>query len=199
MLFQLHHPNKQQLDNLIIEQKDKPFSYPHIADTSLTIKEKTPQGFRYDNNSILIGEGEAVFEAAREVIRDWQMFPGGWAEIYARDTPLEVGRIVVMCARVWGIWWLNCARIVFTVNERNRFGFAYGTLEHHAESGEELFQVRMDDSGQVFYEILAFSRPRHWTARLAFPIARFHQRKFVKHSFQNMKNIVHDKCAQLPA
>jgi uncharacterized protein (UPF0548 family) len=199
MLFQLNSPNKQQLDALIVEQKVKPFSYPHITDTSLTIEQKTPKGFRYDNNSVLIGTGEAVFQAACAAIRHWQMFPGGWADIYARDTPLEAGRIVVMCARVWGIWWLNCARIVFTVNEPNRFGFAYGTLEHHAESGEELFQVRMNDAGEVFYEILAFSRPRHWMARLAFPIARYHQRKFVKHSFQNMKNIVHEKCAQQPA
>ena len=199
MLFRLTFPTSAQLDALIIEQQNKLLSYPHNSNVGLTIEQKTPKGYRYDNNCLLLGRGEAVFNAACEAIKQWQMFPGGWAEIYARDTPLEVGKVVVMCAKVWGLWWLNCSRIVFTVNESNRFGFAYGTLKHHAESGEELFQVRMDDDGQVFYEILAFSRPRYWMARLAFPVARYHQRKFVQYSFQNMKNIIDEKCPQQPA
>lgn len=48
-----------------------------------------------------------------------------------------------------------------------RFGFAYGTLPGHVESGEERFQIewhRSDDS--VWYDILAFSRPNHPLARL---------------------------------
>jgi uncharacterized protein (UPF0548 family) len=81
---------------------------------------------------------------------------------------------------------------VYTVNEHNRFGFAYGTLPHHVESGEELFQVRIDDKKQVWYEIQAFSRPRHWMARLAFPVARYYQLKFVKHSQNHFKTVVHD-------
>jgi uncharacterized protein (UPF0548 family) len=198
MLFQLNYPKKEQLQTLINEQKDKPLSYPFTSAPSVKIEDKTPKGYRYDNNCILIGHGKAVFQIASEAIRQWQMFPGGWAMIHSRTTPLEVGQVVVMCAKVWGLWWLNCSRIVFTVNEPNRFGFAYGTLAHHAESGEELFQVRMDEAGQVFYEIQAFSKPRYWMARLAFPVARYHQRKFVKHSFENMKKCVHENLSSQP-
>lgn len=194
MLFKLIYPSHQQLAQLIVEQKDKPFSYPQTSNFQQNIEQKTPKGYRYDNNRIVLGKGESVFRAACEAIREWQMFPGGWARIHSRETPLEEGEVVVMCARVMGIWWFNCSRIVFTVNEPKRFGFAYGTLKHHAESGEELFQVRMDDDSNVFYEIQAFSRPRYWAARLAFPIARYHQRQFVRDSFQNMKKIVYEKC-----
>ena len=45
---------------------------------------------------------------------------------------------------------------------------------------------------QVWYEIKAFSRPRYWAARLAFPIARYFQRKFVVESLANMKKVMHE-------
>jgi uncharacterized protein (UPF0548 family) len=67
--------------------------------------------------------------------------------------------------------------------------FTVGTLEHHVESGEELFQVIMAENGQVFYEIQAFSRPRFWMVRLAYPLARYFQRQFVKDSLKNMKKV----------
>ena len=185
MLFQLNFPTKQQLDALIIEQKDKPFSYSKPP----SVPPKGRSLFKYDTNRILLGKGEAVFKAASQAIRQWTMFPGGWARIYSDITPIEVWQVVVMCARVMGLWWLNCSRIVYTVNEAHRFGFAYGTLHHHAESGEELFQVKMYENGQVYYEIQAFSRPRHWMARLGFPLARYYQRQFVKDSLKNMKKV----------
>ena len=188
MLFQLNFPTQHHLDALIIQQKDKPFSYPKSDNLSLR-EMKQLRGFNYDSNRILLGEGDAVFKAASQAIRQWTMFPGGWARIYSDTTPIEVGRVVAMCARVMGLWWLNCSRIVYTVNEPNRFGFAYGTLYHHAESGEELFQVKMYENGEVYYELQAFSRPRHWMARLGFPLARFYQRKFVKDSLKNMKKV----------
>ena len=144
MLFQPTYPTNTQLDALISAQKDKPFSYPKIHDSNATMAQKTPKGYRHDSHQFLLGHGEIVFQAACEAVRAWQMFPYGWADLYKRDTPIEVGRVVVMCARIWGFWWLNCSRIVFTVDEAHRFGFAYGTLKHHAESGEELFQVRMN-------------------------------------------------------
>lgn len=183
MLFQFNFPTRQQLDALIIEQNSKPFSY------SQTPQSQKLKGFDYDNTRILLGEGDAVFKAASQAIRQWAMFPGGWACIYADKTPIEVGRVVVMCAQVMGLWWLNCSRIVYTVNEPTRFGFAYGTLEHHAESGEELFQVKMAENGQVFYEIQAFSRPRFWMVRMVYPLARYYQRQFVKDSLKNMKKV----------
>jgi uncharacterized protein (UPF0548 family) len=196
MLFQPKYPTDIQLDALVSDQKDKPLSYPKIHDANATMAQKTPNGYRYDSHQFILGQGEAVFQAACEAVREWQMFPYGWANLYKRDTPIEIGRVVVMCARIWGFWWLNCSRIVFTVNDAHSFGFAYGTLKHHAESGEELFQVRMTSEGEVLYEIQAFSRPRFWMARLAFPVARHFQRKFVKESFENMKKVVDEKCAK---
>jgi uncharacterized protein (UPF0548 family) len=88
---------------------------------------------------------------------------------------------------------------VYVVDEEGpmeRFGFAYGTLAEHAESGEERFTVqwnRHDDS--VWYDILAFSRPRQMLARLGYPLSRSLQRKFAKDSKLAMLQSVRDTQA----
>ena len=73
----------------------------------------------------------------------------------------------------------------------NRFGFAYGTLDDHMETGEERFSVefrREDDS--VWYDLFAFSRPRHPLARVGRPISRMLQRRFARDSLAAMTRAV---------
>jgi len=41
----------------------------------------------------------------------------------------------------------------------------------------------------VCYELYAFSRPRHWLARLGKPLARALQRRFVRQSLEGMRRI----------
>lgn len=72
------------------------------------------------------------------------------------------------------------------------FGFAYGTLEEHAESGEERFLVELAGDGSVWYEIRATSRPRAWAARGAFPLARALQARFRRDSLARMQEALKD-------
>jgi uncharacterized protein (UPF0548 family) len=184
MLFQLSFPNAAQLDDLIAQQKNAPLSYPRTHEKL--------NGYDYDDNCIFLGEGNATFAAAKQAIRQWAMFEGNWARIYSSKTPIQTGEIVIMCAYLFGFWWLNASRIVYTVEEPQKFGFAYGTLQHHAESGEELFQVEMDDAGKVWYRLRAFSKPRFWMARLTYPLARVFQRRFIRDSLKNMQKITNE-------
>jgi uncharacterized protein (UPF0548 family) len=89
---------------------------------------------------------------------------------------------VAVLARSGGFWWANAFRIVYVVDEtepRPEFGFAYGTLPGHAVSGEERFLVEWDrESCNVYYDILAFSRPQHILARLGYPWVRRVQKRF---------------------
>jgi len=97
----------------------------------------------------------------------------------------------------FGFFSLNACRIVYTLEEDGpikRFGFAYGTLAGHAESGEERFTVewnREDDS--VWYEILAFSRPGQMLARLGYPLSRSLQKRFAEGSKAAMVKAAGDK------
>ena len=69
-----------------------------------------------------------------------------------------------------------------------RFGFAYGTLTNHAESGEELFEVCLNpDSGAVVYRIRAVSRPRAALARIGYPVTRWLQARFRRDSAEAMR------------
>ena len=99
-----------------------------------------------------------------------------------------------MIARLFGHWWLNACRIVYVVDEEGpvtRFGFAYGTLPQHAESGEERFTVEWREAdGAVWYDILAFSRPRQLLARAGYPFARRLQKRFARDSAAAMQRAV---------
>jgi uncharacterized protein (UPF0548 family) len=86
------------------------------------------------------------------------------------------------------MWTLNACRIVHVVDEPRRFGFAYGTLPDHVESGEERFIVEWNqDDDTVWYDILAFSRPNHFLTRLGYPLVRRLQKRFARDSAGTMK------------
>lgn len=149
----------------------------------------SPAGFNLDHNRVRIGAGEADFAAAGGALREWRMFPRPWTAIRPERAPIRVGQTVAMIARALGLWWLNACRIVYLIDETRkgdavvrRFGFAYGTLHAHVEQGEERFSVELHADGSVWYDLRAFSRPRFWPVRLAKPLARRLQRRFVRES-----------------
>ncbi len=183
----LFKPTDSETSAFLQREQDLPYSYTEVASTQ---KETQIPGFDNDFNFIELGRGEAVWEAAKEAIRQWKMFPGGWACIWPDATPICEGEVVAMQAKVMGLWWLNSCRIVYVIDSQDKFGFAYGTLPGHAECGEELFMVEKAPEGTVRYVLKAFSRPRVWIARLGYPIARAQQRKFVRFSKNSMLQFV---------
>jgi len=92
-----------------------------------------------------------------------------------------------MVVSICGLWWINPCRILKRCDDGNRHGFVYGTLPEHTECGEERFMVEMLADGSVWYEIHAFSRPRHWMAWVGFPLARWWQCRFVRDSQAAMR------------
>jgi len=155
------------------------FSYPEIGATATA----PPASYVVDHTRVKLGEGKGVFDAARRALQSWQQFHLGWLEAWPNDTPIREGETVIVVARAFGFWWLNAARIVYVVDESSeslaRFGFAYGTLPGHVEAGEERFLIEWDRSdGSVWYDILAFSRPRHFLSRIGERQVRRMQQRF---------------------
>ena len=182
-------PNSIQCNAFIEQERLLPHSYTEVGST----QQETPvPGFDNDFNFVELGQGEAVWVAAKAAIRQWKMFPGIWACLWPDTTPIRAGEVVAMLAKVMGLWWLNSCRIVYVIDIHDKFGFAYGTLPGHAECGEELFMVEKLPDGTVRYVIKAFSRPRVWVARLGYPIARAQQRKFVRDSKASMLRFVQE-------
>ncbi len=172
------------------EQATLDFTYSAVGATAKV----PPAGYVVDHTRIKLGNGEEAFEAAKSALRRWEHFHLGWVAASPNTTPIESGEVVAVLGRVFGLWWLNACRIVYVVDEVGpitRFGFAYGTLPGHAESGEERFLIEWDrvDDG-VWYDILAFSRPNYFVTKLAYPLVRCFQKKFARGSAAAMLKAV---------
>ena len=152
-------------------------------------------GHDNDHIRVLLSENPADFNLACQAIRNWQMFPRSWTQLYPAQAPLQEGTELSLYARFARLWWRNACRIVYTIDEPGRFGFAYGTLPGHMEMGEELFLVEKDATGRVWYQLKAFSRPRHWLARMAYPIMRLLQARFRRESAAQMQKFVRNANA----
>ena len=187
MIASISFPKPKALDDFILRESTKAYTYPEVGAT------KTNKIFaHYDNdyNHIELGKGTEIWQKAATALRNWQHFPLPWTRIYPNTTELKAGAVVVVMFRLFGIWWRNSAKIVYAFDEPDRFGFAYGTLPGHIEMGEEVFWIERDKAGIVSYHIKAFSKPRFWLAKIGYPIARFYQRKFAKESKTTMQKLV---------
>lgn len=185
-MISLAYPDSKAVHQFLEHEAQQDYSYPEVGAS------RGPGPVTYDNDHsfIVLGAGAEVWEKAQEALCQWQQFPPSWTRVYPADSPLRVGENVAVLFRLFGIWWTNSARIVYCLEEENRFGFAYGTLPGHVEMGEECFWIERDAAGKITYQIRAFSRPRFWLARLAYPLARAYQRRFVRQSMARMQAIV---------
>ena len=175
-------PSEEKVRRFIAEQKRSRFSYLEVGASSGEI----PSRYNVDHNRIRLGRGEATWHRAVAAIEEWQMFDIPWLRLYWPNAPIGVGTDVAVSVHHFGFYSLNACRIVYVIDEdgsTKRFGFAYGTLWEHAESGEERFMVEWKrDEDEIWYDLLAFSRPRKMAARLAYPLSRKLQRSFAEAS-----------------
>ena len=189
-MLSLRRPTAGVIQQFREVQSKLDFTYSAIGAAAT----EPPTGYVVDHTRIKLGAGEGVFQNAKEALCRWEHFNLGWVEAIPNSTPIEAGQVVAVLARVLGIWWLNACRIVYVVDEGEatvRFGFAYGTLPSHAESGEERFVIewnRADDS--VWYDILAFSRPNYFVTKLGYPLVRCFQKRFARNSAAAMMRAV---------
>ena len=181
-MLSLYKPSVASLRRFVAEQKALDFSYPAVGATANT----PPAGYVVDHTRIELGAGEDVFDAAKLAFRRWEHFRLGWVEAWSPETPIQSGEVVAIMGWAIGFWWLNSCRIVYVVDESgpiSKFGFAYGTLPGHVESGEERFLIEWDrTSDSVWYDIIAFSRPNHFLTRLGYPLVRRIQKQFGRDS-----------------
>jgi uncharacterized protein (UPF0548 family) len=189
-MFFPSRPSDQRIREIIEIQRNADFSYEDVGAT----KGLMPSGYKVLHRHLELGRGAERFALAIEAIRRWKTFdfPGVW--IYPPDARIERGTTVAVLVKHFGFWSVNCCRIVYVLDEDGpvqRFGFAYGTLPDHAQQGEERFMIEWDRSSEmVSFDILSFSRPRHWLAKVGYPAARRLQKRFVENSLSAMTRAV---------
>jgi uncharacterized protein (UPF0548 family) len=188
-MFRARRPSAEIIDQFLKDSEALPLSYAPsgiVRDTSV--------GYEFDEALVPIGRGKADFERAKAALLTWQHFQIGWVETFPRQAPVAVGTVVAVLIRHLGFWSLNGCRVLYRVGSPDhgtRFGFAYGTLTNHAETGEELFELFIDPRREdVMYRIRAVSWPQATLARVGQPIVRALQARFRSHSAVAMRRAI---------
>jgi uncharacterized protein (UPF0548 family) len=180
-MFLARRPTPHEIDRFLHDSQDLPLSYGPIGIVTSTTVHR-----RFDEATVAVGRGVADFERARAVLVAWKQFDIGWVETFPRHAPVTAGTVVAVLIRHFGFWSLNGCRVLYDVGsptDAARFGFAYGTLTNHAESGEELFEVFIDpQTPDVVYRIRAISWPQTALTRVGQPVVRALQASFRRDS-----------------
>ncbi|OZD09434.1 hypothetical protein CH275_03210 [Rhodococcus sp. 06-235-1A] len=141
------------------------FNYADVGATKNTF----PARYHHVTESRVIGSGLKDFVAAADALMQWDMHRGAGLKVHSSEKSAVPDAVVVLTL---GPIRIPC-RVVYVIDEANRQGFAYGTLDGHPESGEELFHVDYSPAdGTVTAHIAAFSSPGRWYTRLGGPVGR---------------------------
>ncbi len=184
----MRRPTESAVTKFIETSRSSEFSYKAVGQSRHA---SSPGGYTVDHNRIVLGQGSDVFRSAQQAIRDWKMFDMPWVELFYPETPIEANEVVAILVHHFGFYSVNAAQIVYVIDEPNRFGFAYGTLADHGETGEERFSVEFDrETGNVVYDLYAFSRPNLTLAKIGYPLSRMLQKRFAADSKAAMQRAV---------
>jgi uncharacterized protein (UPF0548 family) len=193
-MFHVRKPDDAAVKDFIERQRGLTFSYPEVGFTRANFQ-SPPAGYAFDRARAPLGFGRATFDAAVAAFRRWEQFNVGWAEAVPGDTPLSPGEVVAVRVQTAGLWSLHACRIIYVMDDAGPpmtcFGFGYGTLPGHAETGEERFLITWDHaSDEVIYEVAAFFRPRHLLVRLGWPVGKHLVNRFRRDSAAAMRKSV---------
>jgi uncharacterized protein (UPF0548 family) len=148
-------------------------TYPQVGASR---REDLPPGYRHLRRRVRLGTGPAVFEAASRALATWQMHRAAGIRVRADAESVAVGGRFASGIGIGRLrLWAPC-EVVWVVDEPRRYGYGYGTLPGHPETGEEALVVTVEppDSG-VWFDIRAFSRLAYWYLRPGRPLAEFIQ------------------------
>ena len=171
-------------------------NYDHVEATA---GELPQNGFVIDHDKTVLGEGRLLFQEASKAVARWQMYPTKMLELFrvSESKTVEVDEVCASLYRYGPWWFVNPCRVVYVENTEHTFAFAYGSVADRVECGEERFEVRFDpNTEKVTYEILVFSRPRHWLTKLGYPLVRQEQKRFRVESAKALVSYLREHSAQ---
>lgn len=188
--YWLRKPRPEQLQALVAQAASQHLSYAESGATRDAAV--LPLGYHHLETSADLGSGPDRFDRACAAIRDWRPQRHAGIEITPPNPPLAPGQDGVLLFRTFPFHVTATFRIVYTIDEADRFGFGYGTLPGHPEQGEEAFWVERDGDGHVVFRIRAFSRPGHLLTRLGSPVGRAVQARVTRRYLEGMQGAVGD-------
>jgi len=191
-MFRLVKPSEEGIRNFLTRQQSLPFSYREVGATR-HVRAGAPRGYPVNYYRVQLGTGAFTYARAVNALQNWTMYALCWTRLFPAGAPVGEGVTVCVLARHFGVWSLNANRIIYVIEERGtveRYGFACGTLPGHSEQGEERFTIERREDDTVWYELLAFAKPKHILARAGYPLTRSVQKRFARDSGEVMRAAV---------
>lgn len=151
------------------------FTYPEVGATR---GGPLPAGYRHLSYRARLGPG--VMRVAAEAVLTWRMQRATGVRFEASVARAAPGVLVTTWLGPGRLSMAAPCRVVWTADEEDRAGFAYGTLPGHPAVGEESFVVSRDGDGTVWFTVTSFSRPARWYTRAAGPVVPLLQRAYAR-------------------
>lgn len=111
------------------------------------------------------------FDQAAERLMTWQVQERAGLRVAASESRVVEGEVVLMKLGVRAAALRIPCRVVHVIDEPERVGFAYGTLQGHPESGEEQFLLERRGE-EIRFTVHGFSRPSSTLVKLLGPAGR---------------------------
>jgi uncharacterized protein (UPF0548 family) len=186
-MFLASRPTNDEVEKFLESARVSPLSY---SDAGMTGSGRSSD-YQIDHSRVKLGFGSDTYDRACAALMKWKQFDLGWVELFPKNASIAVDSTVTVLVNHSLLWSLNASRIVYLVDDQDgpikRFGFAYGTTIDHAERGEERFVIEWtQQDNSVWYDILAYSRPGHWLAKVGYPFTRWWQKRFARDSLKAM-------------
>jgi uncharacterized protein (UPF0548 family) len=183
-MLSLRPRNTTQLEALLAKSR---LASPTYQEIGASRGDVLPAGYHHVRMEERIGDADA-FERAVSGLRAWVAHEDAGLRIYPKE-PLVPDATVIAVTSIGPMQMAAPCRIVAVFKEPDEFGFSYGTLPGHPESGEESFVLERRD-GATYFMVRAFSRPVDPLARLAGPLGRAVQRSVTRRYVSALRRFV---------
>lgn len=130
-------------------------SYPEVG---ATLDVEMPEGYRHSERRVRVGKGREAFDRAADAVMSWQIHRGAGLTVLSSDERAEPDEVAVVRLTIGPLHVDGPNRVVAVIDEPDRRGFAYGTLQGHPERGEQAFIVDIDDHDVVTFTVRSFTR-----------------------------------------
>lgn len=165
--IRLGRSSTEELDRRLAVAGQHEVTYDHIGSTLRP--DGVPGRRRRSVRRTLEAVEPQAFDLAVEGLRTWVPQRHLGARIHPSDASATVDETLLVVLAAGPIEVAAPNRIVWVVDEADRYGYAYGTLPGHPAAGEECFLVERIDGDRLLLTVTVDAAPATLATRVLAP------------------------------